>query len=157
MSERLKQELAKRLPHLTLQDQLAINAFAEEYDIKVTVKNFNDKHLIFRDESDRKIVVVHAEQREEFLHLPKCGDADIAVITLGEDRTFIGWVNTGKLTDAGDRMIVDIGVLCSMPDSFNFAQQCAHLAKHGGWMDETTNHWICYGCGTKIVFTENVK
>lgn len=157
MSERLKQELAKRLPHLPEADHKAINGFAEEYDVKVNVKSFTGRHLIFIDQSDRKVVVVHAHQREDLLHIPKCDEADIAVITLGEGRQFVGWISTDKLTDGGDRSMIDIGALSAMPDEFNFAQPCPHLQKYGGWMDETTRHWVCFNCGSKIVFTENVK
>lgn len=157
MSERLKAELDQRLPLLPPEDRVAINSFAEEYDAKVTVKSFRGDHLVFTDNNDSTLVVVHGTSRDNLLYLPVVKNVDIVVVTHGPTRMFLGWTYLTKVSDLVDRLAIDIDALYPMPSEFAFAQPCAHLQKFGGWMDETSKNWVCFGCGIKVIFTENVR
>lgn len=153
MSERLKIELAKRLPHLTDSDRKAINAFAENYGAKVTVNSFNGENVVFKDLSNRSVVVTNARKHGSLLYVSCRYPVDVFVFTLGNDRDIIGWCQCDKMIDAGSELVVDVGSIYPMPDDFNFGQPCAHGARHGMWMDESSDKWVCFGCGLKIVST----
>ena len=153
MSERLLVELKKRLPHLSEVDRNAINSFSEEYDARVTVNSFDGRFLYFVDGLDRRVVVLHADQSSDMLSVEACRSADVIVVTLGEDRMFVGWASVDRFVDADDLFLIDIGQLAPMPDSFAFAQKCAHNC--GMWMDDSSDKWICFSCGIKIPFLEN--
>ena len=71
-------------------------------------------------------------------------------MTLGDDRMFVGWASVDRFVDADDLFLIDIGQLAPMPDSFAFAQKCAHNC--GMWMDDSSDKWICLVVGSKSRF-----
>lgn len=144
--ERIRERLSKK--H---QDEIEnIISIISKYNLKVTVRNFDQFGCYFRDEQKRKVRIVSGNIRNGFIHTIH-PNADIAVIFI--DSLLSGWIETVKMEDLQDRMSVNVQSLHQMPEIFSFNQQCPHLDVYGGFYEG--EYWECAGCGERLVFSDN--
>jgi hypothetical protein len=121
----------------------------QRYELSLTVDNINEHGLILEDLAGKSIGVCAGELRGNLIH-STAPYADITVImTKG---LILGWIQSDKMTDAGDRSLISAQALNPMPDSFLFTQPCPHLSVYGGYLDLDEKNWRCFGCDKIIPF-----
>ena len=145
----LKTRLTERLGK-TEEEAERILAVVDKYNPNITVRNFDEHGLFFTDNSKRKVRVCDGNYREKMVHIQD-PHADIAIIYA--DGMLVGWMESSKLQDIQDRMLVDTKVLNPMPDDFNFRKQCPHMEVYGGFVED--GYWECIGCGQKMVYNDS--
>jgi hypothetical protein len=145
----MKDRLRKRLPDCTAEQIDTLAHVIEQYNLDLTLKNLDSEGLVLFDTKDRTVRIVFGEWRNKSLHVPH-PKADIIIAVVGG--VLGGWIESDKLVDAEDRMIVDIASLYPMPEEFCFDTYCSHLSDHGGIYEGET--WICLNCGRKLIFND---
>ena len=121
----------------------------QRYNLSLTVDNINEYGLILEDISGKSVGVRDGELRGNLIHA-SAPYADITVIMA--KGLMLGWIQSEKMTDAGDRFLISAQALNPMPDSFHFTQPCPHLSVHGGYLDLDEKNWRCFGCDKIIPF-----
>jgi hypothetical protein len=121
----------------------------QRYNLSLTVDNINEHGLILEDISGKSVGVRDGELRGNLIHA-SAPYADITVIMA--KGLMLGWIQSEKMTDAGDRFLISAQALNPMPDSFHFTQPCPHLSVHGGYLDLDEKNWRCFGCDKIIPF-----
>jgi len=128
-----------------------VESFLIRYKPKLTVDNFHPKGLKFVDELGNTVVVVAATTRDGYFHFVEA-HADVFVLVDGP--ALLGWVKTDDVlrSENSYMCMMPIGSLNKMPKrtDLKFAQECRHLAYHGGYRNET-DHTICFGCGMEVI------
>lgn len=142
-------KLKARLPNASVSEIETIVKISETYNLEPTVRNFDGLGFLFRDLRGRTARVCEASYRGSSLHV-KQPKTEIAIIAL--DGIVAGWIETDKLEDLEDRLIVNQSSLNKMPEIFSFDQECAHLTVHGGFYEG--KYWTCIGCERQLVFND---
>lgn len=117
----------------------AVNGLASQYNLPMNTGD--NLGLLWTDELGQTVRVCAATVSGLTFHTA-FPHADIAILVSG--RMPVGWVESYRMNDAGDRAVVQRGNLKPMPSSFKFIQTCQHMEVHGGFMDG--NSWNCFGC-----------
>ena len=141
--------LKKRLPKASDSEVEKIGIIAERYSVEPTIMNFDGHGFRFIDDAKRTVRVCDGNFRDDVIHVKK-PHSDIAVVFA--DGMLSGWIQSSKLTDIEDRMLVNPKSLNPMPDDFNFRQPCSHIEDHGGFYDGEL--FQCAGCGQVLVFND---
>ena len=145
----LQEKLKKRLSHTDLELEQIVNLL-NHYDIKINIKNFDDRGLILWDLRGKSVRISFGNYRNDMVHIAD-PNSDIAIVFA--DGLLSGWIESNKLQDATDRMLVDIKSLHKMPTKFLFVQQCSHLEVYGGFYDGEA--WTCAECDERLIFNDN--
>lgn len=127
----------------------SIMNIVDKYNIKPTIRNFDQYGFLLRDKRKRTVRISHGKYRYKNIHIqdPK---ADIVIVFA--DDMLIGWIESGKLQDIEDRMLVDVKAINPMPPDLDFKKLCPHLEVHGGFLED--GYWTCAGCGLRLVSYE---
>lgn len=128
-----------------------IKSFLIRYKPELTVDNFHPRGLKFVDDLMNTVVVVPCTTRDGYFHFQ---DANADVFVLVQDSVMLGWVHRDNVLRAeiGSDCMMPVGSLGKMPKKgeLKFAQECRHLAYHGGYRDNTS-HTVCFGCGMEVI------
>lgn len=125
----------------------AAEEFIRKYKPKLTVDNFHSKGLKFEDELGHVIVFVPARTQNKYLVFTQA-QADVFVLVKGD--LMLGWVHRSALIDAETEYMIPVKALNKMPRDLKFAQECRHMAYHGG-VKYGEGYFSCLGCGMEIV------
>lgn len=126
--------------------------FLEKYHPNMTVDNFLNEGLIFKDQNGYTVGLATGVIRENIFHCQK-PYADIMVLGT-TDGMMLGWVHRDKMSNADDRYLVHADALNKMPRLFKFSQSCPHMSIYGGYFDVEESNWRCLGCDQVIIFSE---
>lgn len=126
-----------------------MESFLTRYAVTVLVDDLTNEGVVLRDNGGRKVAPAYGEIRGDMIHTGH-PYADIMIIGVQEG-VLIGWVHADTMTDVGDRCLVPVKSLNKMPNTFNFVQECPHMAVYGGVHTEDRKGWECLGCGKTIV------
>lgn len=148
LEEKLKKRLAKSSQDIIDNNINIIN----KYNLNITIRNFDQDGLIFRDENNSLVRILSGELRDSSIYIAN-PNADVVIIFC--DGLLAGWIDASKLEDLGDRFSINRQSLNQMPDNFRFVQNCGHLSDHGGFYDG--EFWECAGCGQRLVFNDKVS
>ena len=148
----MKIGLSDRLPNLTVPQVQVIEKLIERYDLQLDINNFTSKGLVFTDLSKNTVAVSFGNKRQDMIH-SKPIEARILISAISEPPVIVGWIDTEKVQDIGDRFLFPAKALSPMPEEFRFAQVCPHLSVFGGWMDSDMEHWECMHCKQSVVYS----
>ena len=144
----IRSKLRERL-RLPEQDVERIAQIVERYDLRVTIRNFDDYGLLLKDAKKKTVRILNGDLREYNIHLP---DPHADVVIVYTDGLLAGWTDYESLEDLTDRCIINLKSLNPMPQEFVFKQGCEHMSVHGGWTDGEV--WHCLECGKQLIFNE---
>ena len=116
------------------------------YDIQLTVDNFDSQGVILYDKLGKSVRVLFGRVSDDVVHVP-LPHSDISVVF--GDGLLLGWIESSKMSDHTDRMLVNVKSLHKMPNQFLFIQECEHMEVNGGVM--YGGGWECLGCGEVLV------
>ena len=143
--------LIDRLPGLSVAEVQVIERLVERYDLQLDVNNFTPKGLVLTDQNQNTVAVSFGSKRQDMIH-SKPIDARILVSAISDPPVVVGWIDTEKVQDIGDRFLFPAKALSPMPQEFKFLQVCPHLSVYGGWMDSDMEHWECMHCKQTVVY-----
>lgn len=144
------QRIRERLSNKPEQEVEQVIYVVEKYNLKFTVRNFDQFGILFRDEQGKTVRVLNGVMRNNFVHTVH-PHAEVAIVFV--DGLLSGWVEQEKMEDLQDRMSISPKSLHKMPTSFSFNQQCPHMDVYGGFYEG--DFWECAGCGERLVFSDN--
>lgn len=133
-------------------DLLKIVSLVNKYDLNLNIRNFDSIGLVLFDENNRTVRVCYDGIKDQSLIKIKNPKTDIAIVYC--NGLLAGWIESSRLEDAGNTMIVDAESLHTMPEKFRFVRECPHMDVHGGF---TVNgdSWYCANCKEKLVFNDS--
>ena len=141
-----RMNLRSRLVDITDEQEAQILALLNKYDLNVTVHNFDQHGLILQDALGKSVRVLFGRVSDDVVHV-SLPHSDISVVF--GDGLLLGWIESSKMSDHTDRMLVNVKSLHKMPNQFLFIQECQHMEVNGGVM--YGGGWECLGCGEVLV------